>query len=122
MEKPLSLLSQAEAKILAELRALRAMRAQAIELSLDATRQRALEAAQNQDCATVLYHEAILMLAADDDDSWEIAREKSEALECHERNFIQAKPIFFNAMRRIDFEIGEAKKGAGLDVTLIKSG
>ncbi len=121
MDKALAFLTDGEAKILSDLRALRELRFHVLDSSLAATRQRAFAAAQNLDAATALYHEAILCLAVEDDDCWECACEKNAKLEFIERDYIQALPIFANAMRRIDFEIAECKKAGVTIVSPCKS-
>jgi hypothetical protein len=76
--------------------------------SLYASRRRFEEARLHAAAADRCYHEALLCLAEDDDDDFDTARAKSEKLERIEQEFIAANVVLERALKRAEWEIGEA--------------
>jgi hypothetical protein len=101
--------SELSPRELEQLRRFRMRRGIAL-LSLRATQERLDAAIDEQIVAWNLYHEAIVVCAPDDDDSFEAAAEKAEKLAHYEERYLRAGLLAETITARTHWELAEAKR------------
>ena len=108
----LIIVSENDAQKIVEAQLLKKIRLESLTESLEESRMRLDQARRENEMAKRQYHEALLVLAEDEDDDFATALEKREKFERVEAEFITVGRAYEKALLRVGWEAHEAEKAS----------